>query len=176
MLGFPWLLLRGGGAMLHPTSTKEYGCGCWGPSQRDGGCSPDRCRTRAHDSLSVASDTLSLVAEHRCAPPFMVAELCSATHTVCVQHADGGSTPRGVPHRVQSSVDAAETPSTGLVPQSHLAPFTSFHGAAHHTCASFHRIACIACMVLFHGSGAAAPATFSCAGLRLHRGACIPEC
>ena len=48
--------------------------------QRDGGCPPDRARP-THDSLFVVSDTLSLVAEHRCAPPFMVAELCSATPT-----------------------------------------------------------------------------------------------
>ena len=45
-----------------------------------------------------------------------------------------GNTPRGVPHRVQGNVDAAETPSDGLMPQSHLAPFTSLHGAAHHMC------------------------------------------
>ena len=45
-----------------------------------------------------------------------------------------GNTPRGVPHRVQSNVDAAETPSDGLMPQSHLATLTSFPGAAHHMC------------------------------------------
>ena len=45
-----------------------------------------------------------------------------------------GNTPKGVPHRVQGNVDAAESPSDGLMPQSHLAPFTSFHGAAHHIC------------------------------------------
>ena len=45
-----------------------------------------------------------------------------------------GNTPKGVPHRVQGSVGAAETPPNGLMPQSHLAPFTSFHGAAHRVC------------------------------------------
>ena len=49
--GPPWLLLRGGGAMLHPTSTRESSCGWWVPSQGDGDCSPDRCRTQAHDSF-----------------------------------------------------------------------------------------------------------------------------
>ena len=46
-----------------------------------------------------------------------------------------GNTPKGVPRRVRGNVDAAETPSDGLMPQSHLAPFTSLHGAAHHMCA-----------------------------------------
>ena len=45
-----------------------------------------------------------------------------------------GNTPKGVPHRVQRNVGAAETPPNGLMPQSHLAPFTSFHGAAHRVC------------------------------------------
>ena len=43
-------------------------------------------------------------------------------------------TPKGVPHRVQGSVDAAEPPSE-MMPQSHLAPFTSFHGAVRTCCA-----------------------------------------
>ena len=45
-----------------------------------------------------------------------------------------GVTQQGVPHRVQRNVGAAETPPDGLMPQSHLAPFTSLHGAAHHMC------------------------------------------
>ena len=43
-----------------------------------------------------------------------------------------GNTPKGVPHRVQGSVDAAEPPSTGLMPQSHLAPFALLYGALLH--------------------------------------------
>ena len=47
-------------------------------------------------------------------------------HVSCVFRTSAeGNTPRGVPHRVQSNVDAAETPSDGLMPQSHLATLTS---------------------------------------------------
>jgi hypothetical protein len=59
--------------------------------------------------------------------PFVSASCVFSTSTE-------GNTPRGVPHRVQSNVDAAETPSDGLMPQSHLATLTSFPGAAHHMC------------------------------------------
>jgi hypothetical protein len=86
--GLPWLLLRGGGAMLHSTSTKESSC---------------------------------VLARQR------------------------REYPEGRPHRVQGSVGAAETPSTGRVPQSHLAPFTSFHGAATYMQAGMSYM-CVACM------------------------------
>ena len=52
--------------------------------------------------------------------PFVSASCVFSTSTE-------GNTPRGVPHRVQSNVDAAETPSDGLMPQSHLATLTSLH-------------------------------------------------
>jgi hypothetical protein len=50
---------------------------------------------------------------------------------VCCTSAEGNA-PRGVPPSIQGDVDAAETPSDGLMPQSHLASFTLLHGAAHH--------------------------------------------
>ena len=50
---------------------------------------------------------------------------------ICACTSAEGYAPRGVPHRVQGNVDAAESPSDGLMPQSHLAPFTSLHSAAH---------------------------------------------
>jgi len=64
------------------------------------------------------------------ASPFLCV-LCILISCVLSTSAEGNA-PRGVPHRVQGNVDAAESPSYGLMPQSHLAPFTSLHSAAHH--------------------------------------------
>ena len=70
---------------------------------------------------------------------YFVRAICAYAYSLCIlscvfSTSAEGNTPRGVPHRVQSNVDAAETPSDGLMPQSHLATLTSFPGAAHHMC------------------------------------------
>ena len=82
----------------------------------DAQCRPVRWSRRDHIRLLLSSATFF-----------------SYSHRMCLAR-QRREYPEGRPHRVQSSVDAAETPSTGLVPQSHLASFTSFHGAVSYEC------------------------------------------